>query len=269
MAVVLILCIAELIRSNTYIQTENITFSSGNIPESFNNCKIVQISDYHNQGSNFRKRLISIIDSIDPDYIFLTGDISDSFCTDIDAADDFLEEISETAPCYLVWGNHDYRIDSRLLDKMRGCADKNNIVVLEDDFTYISRGTDKVLITGTVSDPSSDAARSMLDRYPHEDAFSVWLHHYPEDFEKITDLSRVNGCQADLVFCGHAHGGLIRFPFIKGLYAPGQGFFPEYTRGSYEYKGTQMIVSAGVGNSSITKRFLDPFHLVVCTLEKT
>ena len=48
----------------------------------------------------------------------------------------------------------------------------------------------------------------------------------------------------------------------------GQGFLPEYTSGLYEYNGTSMIVSRGLGNSASTLRLFDPFHLVVCTLEK-
>ena len=84
--------------------------------------------------------------------------------------------------------------------------------------------------------------------------------------KEIVNMTEQAGCQADLIFTGHAHGGLFRFPFVKGLYAPGQGFFPEYTSGKYELDGSEMIVSRGVGNSGYTRRFGDNFHLISVTL---
>ena len=58
-----------------------------------------------------------------------------------------------------------------------------------------------------------------------------------------------------LVLSGHAHGGQVRLPLIGALYAPGQGFFPDYTAGLYEVGDTQMIVARGLGNSLIPLRF--------------
>lgn len=263
--IIILLVAAEFIRSNTYIQTENFVFESSKLPESFDGTKIVQISDYHNHGGSYDKRLLDEISAQNPDYIFLTGDIADSICTDIEKAENFLEKISEIAKCYLVWGNHDYDIERQSLDDMRKCASENNITVLENQFEYITKNNEKILITGTVN---QNFDYEMMEDYPESDEFSVWLHHYPEDFEFISDISEEKGCKADLIFTGHAHGGLIRLPFIKGLFAPGQGFFPEYTSGEYSYNGSEMIVSRGVGNSGFTRRFLDPFHLVVCELKK-
>ena len=46
----------------------------------------------------------------------------------------------------------------------------------------------------------------------------------------------------DLVLSGHAHGGQIRL-FGHGLFAPGQGIFPKYTKGLYDGR---LIVSTGL-----------------------
>lgn len=261
--IIALLCIAELVYSNTHIDIENFIFKSNDVPAGFDGAKIVHISDYHNHGGSYDERLLKNISVQNPDYIFLTGDIADSICTDIDKANTFLENVSEIATCYLVWGNHDYSIDDKSFEKMKNCAEKNNITVLENEFIYIERNGDKMMLTGTVNTSYED----MLEDYPDDETFSVWLHHYPEDFKEISDLSEKSGSEVDLLFTGHAHGGLIRMPFIKGIYAPGQGFIPEYTSGMYEYNGSDMIVSRGVGNSGYTRRFFNSFHLVVCTLE--
>jgi predicted MPP superfamily phosphohydrolase len=52
----------------------------------------------------------------------------------------------------------------------------------------------------------------------------------------------------DLVVSGHTHGGLIRIPFKGGLYAPMQGFFPDYDEGWFRLGDhMQIVISAGMG----------------------
>ena len=70
------------------------------------------------------------------------------------------------------------------------------------------------------------------------------------------------------VFSGHAHGGQIRLPFVGGIYAPGQGLFPEYTEGVYTEGKTNMIVSRGLGNSLFPLRVFNRPEIVVCELSK-
>lgn len=59
---------------------------------------------------------------------------------------------------------------------------------------------------------------------------------------------------ADLVLCGHVHGGLIRLPLAGGLLSPERKFFPKYDKGLYEKAGTKMYVSGGIGKP----RFWNP-----------
>lgn len=256
------LLIAEVIYSNYHIETEQLEYVSDKLPESFDGFKIVQVSDYHDHGDGFEQRLIEEIKANDPDIILLTGDLVDSQYTNIENTKKFLRDAAQIAPCYMVWGNHDMRLTEEQREDISLCCEESGIALLDNKYQTIERNGESIIIAGSTGTLSGafDEMKSTLKEQA-ESSFVLWLNHYPEDATEI-----VGDGAADLLFCGHAHGGLIRLPFIKGLYAPGQGLFPKYTSGEYDFGGSKMIVSRGVGNSSFSLRMFDSFHLVVCTL---
>ena len=73
----------------------------------------------------------------------------------------------------------------------------------------------------------------------------------------------LRGADVDLVLAGHAHGGQIRI-FGQGLYAPGQGIFPRYTRGVVDGR---MIISAGAGNPVPAPRWGNPCEVLQLELD--
>ena len=92
------------------------------------------------------------------------------------------------------------------------------------------------------------------------DDFQLLLSHRPEKITEYTDSS------FDLVLSGHAHGGQIRIPYLlNGLYAPGQGIFPQYAGGQYTLGSTDLIVSRGLCKN-ILPRFFNRPELVVIDL---
>lgn len=71
------------------------------------------------------------------------------------------------------------------------------------------------------------------------------LAHRPEYFPLYAKMG------FDMALCGHAHGGQWRLPsLINGIYAPNQGFLPEYAGGIYHSAATTMIVSRGLARES-------------------
>ncbi len=93
----------------------------------------------------------------------------------------------------------------------------------------------------------------------NEANFKLLLSHRPELFSLYSDYN--------LTLTGHAHGGQIRFPFVGGIVAPNQGFFPKYDSGEYGVAGAIMIVSRGIANSIIPQRIFNRPEIVVVTLE--
>ena len=71
-------------------------------------CRIVQISDLHNQYFGINQgRLIDEMEQCDPDIIVVTGDVVDSSHTSYQFALDFFEGAVELAPVYYITGNHE------------------------------------------------------------------------------------------------------------------------------------------------------------------
>lgn len=262
--IMIIILTPFFVYSNTHIDVESITIASKNLPAAFDGAKIVQISDYHNHGGRNDKTILNKIKEVQPDFIVITGDTVDRVLTDIDTASSFIGEVVKLAPCYMVWGNHEMGLDQQEFQTLKANAESYGITILNGETLEISKGEDHILLTGNVVYPTV----IMNNREEKEHEYSIWLNHFPENFEEIVDVTKGNGNHVDLVFSGHAHGGLVRLPFTDGLIAPGQGFLPQYASGVYEYNGSKLVVSRGLGNSFITVRLFDPFHLIICTLEK-
>ncbi len=258
LSILAVILIISLVFSNTYIDVENITFKNKDIPESFDGAKIVLLSDYHNQGENFGDRVTEIIKDANPDYIFLTGDIVDRIKTDVGKSESFLKKVSEIAPCYLVWGNHDKSVPQEEFNRLKSSAESYGITILDGTTIRLQKGDEFISLTGNYY---------YYDYPPCDADFNIWLNHFPENFEPIAEQTKKDGNQMDLMFSGHAHGGLIRLPFVGGVIGH-NGLFPDYTSGLYEYDNSYMIVSRGLGNSGNLPRLYSTFHIVICELER-
>ena len=97
---------------------------------------------------------------------------------------------------------------------------------------------------------------------PQDGAFTALLSHRPELFS----VYRAAG--VDLALCGHAHGGQFRIPLLGGVIAPDQGLFPKYSEGLYREEGKAMVVSRGLGNSSVPIRLNNRPEVVKIVLKR-
>lgn len=100
------------------------------------------------------------------------------------------------------------------------------------------------------------ATAQTLQSLTDPERFNLVLCHRPELFLNYAQTD------ADVILCGHAHGGQIRIG-NTALYAPQQGMFPPYTSGLYERNGTKLYVSRGLGDTVIWPRIHNPHELNV------
>lgn len=220
--------------------------ASQKLPESFDGFKIVQLSDLH--GAEFGEDGMELVDKVgllEPDMIALTGDfVTDE--GDLAAVEKLAARLVKLCPVYFISGNHEF--GSGLAVKVRNILERAGVKYLSNEYLTINRGDDEILLGG-VEDPLAYAdmlspdelAQKMNDAAP--DAFKILLGHRNYWMTEYPELP------VDLIFCGHAHGGLIRIPGVGGLIGTDRRLFPDFDAGQFNNGRYTLIVSRGLGNS--------------------
>lgn len=268
---------------NNRISINEIKIQSNKLPKAFDNFKILQLSDLHCKTfGKDNKRLVKKIDEINPDIIIATGDM---FSTSLDLEESFLKlckDLIKRYPIYYSLGNHEtilriskasdrewvkeyldkikdlgvYLLDNEMITLLRN-NEKMNIYGLTLPMTFykrrFSKGRDeKVELKG-------EFIESLLGKLK-KDEFNILLAHNPLNFEAYVEWG------SDLIFSGHVHGGAVRLPFLGGILSPEIAFLPKYKEGTYAKNNSIMVVSRGLGNSSMPVRAFNSPEIVVTTL---
>ncbi len=235
----------------------------GDIPKAFDGYKILQVSDLQNKVfGKEQEPLLRKMEASAPDIIVITGDLLDRNRTDVETAMDFIRQAVQIAPVFFVSGNHEHQ--SGEWETLADAMVEEGVTVLDNGKSIIERNGETITLLGLADkkvNPQYDKVLHTL-MAGEESGFHILLSHRPELFEAYVQAG------VDLVFTGHAHGGQIRLPFLGGIFAPHQGFFPNYTEGMHEQDGTVMVVSRGLGNSSFPLRIFNRPELVEVTLRR-
>jgi predicted MPP superfamily phosphohydrolase len=233
---------------------------SDKLPAGFDGMVILQVSDLHNAyfGED-QSRLIELSKEASPDLIFLTGDLIDYNHPDVEAVMQYVLEAVKLAPVFFVEGNHE--LGSNMSPELIGRMTEAGVTVLQDQSIILESKGDLLALSGISPNASlSQTSRQTIQTAERIGYYEILLAHRPELFEEYEKYG------ADLIFSGHAHGGQIRIPYVCGIYAPGQGFFPEYSGGVYKKGEASMILSRGLGNSIFPFRVFNRPELVAVTL---
>lgn len=265
---VVIVLTAWILWANTALEITEITLVSDSLPDAFAGMRIAHVSDLHNAefGEN-NEKLLEMLRFADPDIIAITGDLIDSRHTDIDVALAFAREAVKIAPCYYATGNHE-AMSSDFAQLEQGLIEAG-VTVLRGAAVKLEQDGQQLQIIGA-DDYSFYPGNSGTERVENmvaniqtvrSDGFNILLFHRPELAQQL------EGMDIELILSGHAHGGQVRIPFIGGLVAPDQGFFPVYTEGVHNFGQTQMVISRGLGNSIIPIRVNNRPEVVLITLQ--
>ena len=213
-----------------------------NLPTSFNNFKILQITDLHGKmfGKN-QKNLIDKINSINYDAIAITGDMIDSDSDDYEPFIKLLEGIENKEYIFYIPGNHGPEFFDKLGDL--GC------IPLDNPYE-IQRGNDKIVLFDFYNNLGF---RDDIKEY--ENYTTIAITHYPWN-DSFYNNAREHVGKYDLVIAGHYHGGQIRIPFYGALFIPNineAGLFPKQSdiSGYNVYGDYKQYISRGLGASKL------------------
>jgi len=271
-AVVLVILFALFLHTeNNSVSVTSIVVENKRVPAALDGFKIMHISDLHSKrfGSN-QQKLTKMIRTENPDMVAFTGDLVDRDNYDEEAGIALLMQALTVAPVYYVTGNHEWwagrfaELEPKLVNAgITVLRDENATIRVKGTALHIA-GVDDIAKFSAHND-RDEALRVNLGRALEglpDDDFNILLAHRPEH------VSAYGSYPVDLVLSGHTHGGQIRLPFIGGLIAPDQGFFPKYAAGAYDFKDMTLIINRGLGNSVVPQRIFNRPELILITLRK-
>lgn len=239
--------IVEVVYTNVEIE---------NLPEEFQDFKILQLTDLHNKiFMNDQKYLIDKINSIDYDILVITGDMSDY--NDIEKSDGFiklLDGINNKNNIFYVDGNAGLIAIDDTINKVTEIGEQliNKGCILLDKPYVIERNGQKLVLSQFLNKEAYE--KQYLET--RDEDIKIVLTHYPRDKRYYEEVSVGNLPDYDLVIAGHYHGGQYRIPFLGAIFIPninpyGTRFFPkqEEVSGLTEWGGYKQYVSRGLGAS--------------------
>lgn len=264
-----ILFLVQLYIDANCIEVSYYDIFSEKIGDDFNNAKILHISDLHSKefGQN-SINLINEVNKINPDYVFITGDMVNATDTDFSVFLNFAQSIAGKYECYFIVGNHELDLSNKDYDDIISLIESYGITVLDNEKMELIKGNDKINLYGlwynvrfymATDQLTSDIITTIIGK-DDEETFDILLTHNPKYFEVYNEWG------ADLTLSGHVHGGMIRLPFVGAVFAPERTLFPKYSEGKYESDNSSMIVSRGLGRGTNGFRLFNRPELGVITL---
>lgn len=240
--------------------------------------RIIFLSDMHNQVyGNHNKKLMDAVIDAKPDMILIGGDmlVGKNGCS-YENALNFVKRLPEVCPVYYACGNHEQRMKEYPEQYHPAYADyreellKAGVHFLENDTAEVYLDDVAVKITGleipsrcythfrTIPMEAGEIKERIGECDP--EVYHILMAHNPSYVEEYKAWG------ADLILCGHLHGGMVRLPGIGGVIAPSFALFPKYSGDMYQEGNSTVVVSKGLGTHTINVRLFNPAELVVLRL---
>lgn len=221
--------------------------------------RIAFASDFHSGPTTAPSLFAELFDRIAlerPDVLLLGGDFVSGHARNFAALG---EELARSRPLlgkFAVMGNHDLWTDDAMLRSMLADAGAE---VLVNRSVALPPPFDSVSLCG-MDDPWTgrpDGAQTFAGAAETR----VLMIHSPDG------LLFTGDAPFDLALAGHTHGGQIALPGGRAIVVPNGPLCRRYSRGRFDLgAGGVLVVSRGVGCSTIPLRLNAHPELVICTL---
>ncbi len=225
---------------------------SERLKSSFDGLKIVHFSDLHYGTTKEKnvKKLVKNINSLKPDIVVFTGDLMEENYdfneNDIKLLTKYLNKINAKLGKYAVVGNHDVTNEN-----YKNILYDSKFVLLQNNYDIIyNEKSDAIAIYGLDDNLlGTPKIANMKTKELNTISYKIVAMHEPDYVDEF-----INDYDTSLVLAGHSHGGQVRIPLVMRLFLPKGG--RKYYKSYYDFNGTPMYVSNGIGASSVNFRFL-------------
>lgn len=243
-----LLFIDALIIEPNWIAVERIVVSDAELAQVLSGVTVVQISDLHvrNKFGYRESSLVEKVNSLNPDIIFITGDILENI-DELPAAKSILQRLKASKGIYAVLGNTDYKLWRFKMDRLVEELSKEGVVFLRNENFSVSLPNGKTLRLAGVDDPVTKRANLTKALAGIPDAEPVLLMAHGPSIYTQAILAGVN-----LVLVGHTHGGQVGIPWLirQSEYANRSSVMSGIVRDG----NTSMYVNRGIGTKTLPIR---------------
>lgn len=263
---IIILILILIFLYGRYIETNLILVNeyeikNNNIPNSFNNFKIVHFSDILYKNNDDLDRLKTIKTKINDkkvDIVIFSGDLikkdSNLSQKEINKITKVLSDIKAKYGKYYVSGDNDNKnelYDSTM--KNSGFTSLNNFF----DNIY-SEKNENILLIGLNTKIDTSLLNNIITE--NKSNYKILIFHESDSFNEIKDYD------VNLVLSSNSLNGQINIPGIKKIFLDNKS--NEYYEPYYKIKNKDFYISNGIGNDKIDFRLLNNPSINIYVLKK-
>ena len=271
----LLWCYGSLIERNQ-CQVVNVNIESEKVPESFNDYKIVQISDLHLHSFKGRsktlQKFVDVINEQNADVVVFTGDLVSYGPWELDGLDTILSKIKARDGVYSVLGNHDYSAYSnfpdsvqwKYVEELKSRQRDMGWNLLLNENVNIVRDEDTISLIGV---ENISTHRAFLSYGNLQNAmrgadgeYKILLSHDPTHWE----LEVKDNPEIDLMLSGHTHA--MQFSIFG--WSPSSFIFKEVA-GLFRHENQYLYVNIGLGETVMKARIGTKPEITVFNIQKT
>lgn len=243
-----------------WIEQKHYIITDPDIPVSFDNTRIVFLTDIHHGRFFSRSRVRNVVklaNKLDPHLALLGGDYVEGSPYYIKGCFEELGKLSALYGVYAVLGNHDHWQGAK---ETREAMAAQGIHSIDNNAFWIQKNNQRIRIGG-VGDHCEDVQKPEIttDKTQSDD-FVLLVSHSP-DYAMDLKSDKV-----DLILSGHTHGGQVT---LFGLYAPKvpSRYGQKFRTGKEIVNSIPVLISNGIGTVQLPIRFFARPQILIIQLK--
>ena len=210
--------------------------------------RIVHLTDLHRSkivADSYLRKCISKVNKLEPDLILMTGDYITGKSKWANSLGELLKLLRAKLGVYATLGNHDGGqwaaqhggVPETSIIKSE--LEETGIRVLVNESVEVQYHNKTITLVGLGDLWAGEFNPSLAFQGVETSQFTIALSHNPDTIEKLRKYP------ADLILCGHTHGGQVRIPWSGAPILPIED--KRYSAGVYAIAERIVYVNRGVG----------------------